>query len=96
MAKGLYLTSDGQVLVEYGKRRVPAPSAQYKAKGYKPPCDKLPPKFRAKRARSLPMPRPEGRPLLDLDHVLLLREPGTTPRVGAALKLPQFDGRVWA
>jgi hypothetical protein len=43
MAKGLYLTSDGQVLVEYDKRRrVPIPSAQYKANGYKPPCDKLP------------------------------------------------------
>ena len=37
MAKGLYLTSDGQVLVEYDKRRrVPIPSAQYKANGYKP------------------------------------------------------------
>ena len=37
MAKGLYLMSDGQVLVEYGKRRrVPIPSAQYKANGYKP------------------------------------------------------------
>ena len=44
MAKGLYLMSNGQVLVEYGKRRrVPTPSAQYKANGYKPPCDKLPP-----------------------------------------------------
>jgi hypothetical protein len=44
MAKGLYLQSDGQVLVEYGKRRrVPIPCAQYKANGYKPPCDKLPP-----------------------------------------------------
>jgi hypothetical protein len=44
MAKGLYLMSDGQVLVEYGKRRrVPIPSAQYRANGYKPPCDKLPP-----------------------------------------------------
>jgi hypothetical protein len=43
MAKGLYLTNDGRVLVEYGKRRrVPIPSAQYKANGYKPPCDKLP------------------------------------------------------
>ena len=32
MAKGLYLMSDGQVLVEYGqRRRVPIPSAQYKA-----------------------------------------------------------------
>ena len=44
MAKGLYLMSDGQVPVEYGKRRrVPIPSAQYKANGYKPPRDKLPP-----------------------------------------------------
>ena len=44
MAKGLYLMSDGQVLVEDDKRRrVPIPSAQYKANGYKPPCDKLPP-----------------------------------------------------
>jgi hypothetical protein len=44
MAKGLYLMSDGQVLVEYGKRRrVPIPSAQYKANGCQPPCDKLPP-----------------------------------------------------
>jgi hypothetical protein len=43
MAKGLYLMNDGQVLVEYGKRRrVPIPSAQYKANGYKPPCEKLP------------------------------------------------------
>ena len=52
MAKGLYLTSNGQVLVEYGKRRrVPIPSAQYKANGYKPPCN----------FRSLPMLRPEVR-----------------------------------
>jgi hypothetical protein len=44
MAKGLYLMSDGQVLVEYSKRRrVSIPSAQYKANGYKPPYDKLPP-----------------------------------------------------
>jgi hypothetical protein len=44
MAKGLYLMSDGQALVEYGKRRrVPIPFAQHKANGYKPPCNKLPP-----------------------------------------------------
>ena len=49
MAKGLYRTSDGQVLVEYDKRRrVPIPSAQYKANGYKPPCDKLPPEVPGK------------------------------------------------
>ena len=43
MAKGLYLMRDGQVLVEYGKRRVPISPAQYRANGYRPPCDKLPP-----------------------------------------------------
>jgi hypothetical protein len=37
MAKGLYLMSDGQVLVEYGKRRrVPIPSAQYAGVGQPP------------------------------------------------------------
>jgi hypothetical protein len=41
VAKGLYLTRDGQVLVEYGKRRVPISPAQYRANGYRPPCDKL-------------------------------------------------------
>jgi hypothetical protein len=54
MAKGLYLTSDGQVLVEYDKRRrVPIPSAQYKANGYKPPCDKLPPEVPRKERKEL-------------------------------------------
>jgi hypothetical protein len=43
VAKGLYLMHDGQVLVEYGKRRVPISPAQYRANGYRPPCDKLPP-----------------------------------------------------
>ena len=43
MAKGLYLLSDGQVLVEYGTRRLPISPAQYKANGYRPPCNKLPP-----------------------------------------------------
>ena len=41
MAKGLYLLRDGQVLVEYGKRRVPISVAQYRANGYRPSCDKL-------------------------------------------------------
>jgi len=54
MAKGLYLTSNGQVLVEYGKgRRVPIPCAQYKANGYKPPCDKLPPEVLRKARKEL-------------------------------------------
>jgi hypothetical protein len=43
MAKGLCRMRDGLVLVEYGKRRVPISSAQYRANGYKPSCDKLPP-----------------------------------------------------
>ena len=42
VAKGLCLIGDGQVLVEFGKRQVPIPSAQYRANGYKPSCDKLP------------------------------------------------------
>jgi hypothetical protein len=42
VAKGLCLMRDGQVLVDYGKRRVPISSAQYRANGYKPSCDKLP------------------------------------------------------
>jgi hypothetical protein len=42
VAKGLYLMRDGQVLVEYGKRRVPISPAQYRANGYRPPCEKLP------------------------------------------------------
>jgi hypothetical protein len=54
MAKGLYLMSDGQVLVEYDKgRRVPIPSAQYKANGYKPPCHKLPPEVPRKAHKEL-------------------------------------------
>jgi hypothetical protein len=52
MAKGLYRMSDGQVLVEYGKRRrVPIPSAQYKANGYRPPRDKLPPEVPRKASK---------------------------------------------
>ena len=42
MAKGLYLMRDGQVLVDYGKRRVPISPAQYRANGYRPPYDELP------------------------------------------------------
>ena len=54
MAKGLYRMSDGQVLVECGKRRrVPILPAQYKANGYKPPCDKLPPEVPRKARKEL-------------------------------------------
>ena len=54
MAKGLYRMSDGHVLVECGnRRRVPIPSAQYKANGYKPPRDKLPPEAPRKARKEL-------------------------------------------
>ena len=60
MAKGLYLRSDGQVLVEYDKRRrVPISSAQYKANGYMPRCDKLP----------LEDPRKARRERKELEHL---------------------------
>jgi hypothetical protein len=42
VAKGLCVMQNGQVLVEYGKRRVSISPAQYRANGYKPPCDRLP------------------------------------------------------
>jgi hypothetical protein len=62
MAKGVYLTSDGHVLVEYGKRRrVPIPSAQYKANGYKPPCEKLLPEVPREARKDLPTLRPQDR-----------------------------------
>ena len=55
MAKGLCLMRNGQVLVEYGKRRVAIPPAQYKANGYSPPYDRLPPEALPK-ARKEPAP----------------------------------------
>jgi len=42
VAKGLHLMRDGQVLVDYGTRQVPISLAQYRANGYRPPCDRLP------------------------------------------------------
>lgn len=36
LATGLFLTHDGNVMVDYGKRKVPISAAQYKANGYKP------------------------------------------------------------
>ncbi len=41
MAKGLYRMPDGQVMVDYGRRRAPISRAQYKANGYQPTYDKL-------------------------------------------------------
>jgi hypothetical protein len=42
MAKGLCIRSDGTVIVEYGKRKIVLPRAQYMANGYAPPLQKLP------------------------------------------------------
>jgi hypothetical protein len=41
MVTGLYLTSEGKVVVDYGKRKIPISAAQYKANGYKPAYEKL-------------------------------------------------------
>ena len=54
MAKGLYLTLDGQVLVDYGTRRVPISPAQYRANGYRPPCERFRLKPRPKCATNVP------------------------------------------
>jgi hypothetical protein len=37
MANGLYLMSDGTVMVDYGRKKIPISLAQYKANGYRPP-----------------------------------------------------------
>ena len=41
MASGLYVTSQGDVMVDYGTRTIPIPPAQYRANGYKPSFEKL-------------------------------------------------------
>jgi hypothetical protein len=41
MAKGLFRTLDGEVVVEYGKRRGAVSRARYKANGYRPIYEKL-------------------------------------------------------
>jgi len=41
MASGLYVTSAGDVMVDYGTRTIPISPAQYRANGYKPSFEKL-------------------------------------------------------
>ena len=41
MASGLYVTSAGDVMVDYGTRAIPISPAQYRANGYKPSVEKL-------------------------------------------------------
>ena len=56
VAKGLYLSGDGQVVVAYGTRQILISSAQYKANGYKPACDKLPVEAPYRARKELAMP----------------------------------------
>jgi len=53
VAKGLYLMRDGRVLVDYGKRQVPISFGQYRANGYRPPCDQLPAEPRPRASKEL-------------------------------------------
>jgi hypothetical protein len=41
MTNGLYLMSDGMVMVDYGRKKIPISLAQYRANGYRPPFDRL-------------------------------------------------------
>jgi len=61
MATGLYLTPDGMVVVDYGKRKIPMSPAKYKANGYKPSYEKLMDKPRGKR-RGVPGNQAPQRP----------------------------------
>jgi hypothetical protein len=49
VAKGIYRIPDGQVMVDYGRRRAPVSRAQYKANGYQPSYEKLEAKLRSAR-----------------------------------------------
>ena len=41
MATGLFVACDGNVVVEFGNRKISIPPAQYKANGYRPPFERL-------------------------------------------------------
>lgn len=41
MATGLFVTDDGNVMVDYGKRKIRIPLAEYKANGYRPRFEEL-------------------------------------------------------
>ena len=42
MPRGICLTDDNMVIVDYGKTKIPITLAQYKANGYMPPSHRLP------------------------------------------------------
>jgi hypothetical protein len=41
MATGLFVTDDGNVMVDFGKRKIRIPLAEYKANGYRPRFEEL-------------------------------------------------------
>jgi hypothetical protein len=58
MATGLFVTDDGNVMVDYGKKKFPL--AQYKASGYRPRFEELMLRAQAdQRLRSVPQPQQE-------------------------------------
>ena len=60
MATGLFVTDDGNVMVDYGKKKIPIPLAQYKANGYRPRFEELMLRVQAEqRLRSVSLPEQE-------------------------------------
>ena len=60
MATGLFVTDDGNVMVDYGKKKIRIPFAEYKANGYRPRFEEL--MLRAqteRRLRSVPQSEQE-------------------------------------
>jgi hypothetical protein len=58
MATGLFVTDDGNVMVDYGKRKIRIPLAEYKANGYRPRFEELMLRAQAER-RLLSVPQSE-------------------------------------
>jgi hypothetical protein len=60
VATGLFVTDDGNVMVDYGKKKIPIPLAQYKANGYRPRFEELMLRVQAEqRLRSVSLPEQE-------------------------------------
>jgi hypothetical protein len=60
MATGLFVTDDGNVMVDYGKKKIRIPLAEYKANGYRPRFEELMLRAQAgRRLRSVPQSEQE-------------------------------------
>jgi hypothetical protein len=60
VATGLFVTDDGNVMIDYGKKKIPIPLAQYKANGYRPRFEELMLQAQAEqRLRGVPQPEQE-------------------------------------